>query len=76
MLDAAVTFTIVAAAAAFVLWRVVLPAGLRARLRRAAGRDCVSESPASGCPGGCSGCAAAAPRARKAPRSGVEPGSI
>jgi hypothetical protein len=64
MVDAALTFVIVAAAALFVVWRVALPAGLRARLKRAAGRDCVADASASGCPGGCSGCALATPRAR------------
>lgn len=58
-LDAVLTYAIVAVATLFVLWRVVLPASLRARLKRAAGSDCATRAPAGGCAGGCAGCGAA-----------------
>jgi len=49
---------IVAAAFAWVVWTLLLPAAARDRLRRLAGRPA---APSKGCGGGCSGCGAAVP---------------
>lgn len=61
--DQAVTFAIVAVAAAYVVWRVLLPVQTKTRIRyRLAGKD-VPCAPLqdTGCVVGCAGCAAAAP---------------
>jgi hypothetical protein len=55
---------IVVAAFAWVAWTILLPASLRDRLRRLAGRPVPSQ--AGGC-GGCCGCDAAGPRQAKRP---------
>lgn len=65
LLDQIVTFTIVAAAAAFVLWRFMLPARLRLviRHRLSGGREpCAPQPEGGGCTVGCAGCSLAAPR--------------
>ncbi len=60
MTDAILTYSIVAIAAAFVLWRVILPARARSALRNSiAGEACPTET-GGGCAGGCSGCDLAA----------------
>ncbi|WP_042695443.1 hypothetical protein [Azospirillum sp. B506] len=51
---------IVAAAFAWVAWTILLPAGLRNRLRRLAGRP--EPIRTGGCGGGCCGCEAAGPK--------------
>ena len=66
MMESLVVGLIVAAAFAWVAWTILLPASLRNRLRRLAGRPVPSQ--AGGCGGGCCGCdAAALPRPAKRP---------
>jgi hypothetical protein len=63
MFDALLAYAIVAVAAAFVLWRVVLPSRARAALKRAGGGAACGTEDAGAC-GGCSGCPAAKPARR------------
>ncbi|WP_434621806.1 hypothetical protein [Azospirillum sp. B2RO_4] len=60
MMESILVGTIVAAAFAWVAWTILLPASLRNRLRRLAGRP-VPPQGAGGC-GGCCGCDAATPK--------------
>lgn len=67
MLQAVVAYGIVACAAAFVVWRILLPARARLALRRLAGvapADCAAGGDEGGCPGGCAGCSSAKPAKR------------
>ena len=76
MLDAIVTYAIVAIASGFVVWRFFLPVRSRLRLKHAiAGTTapCEPLAETQGCAGGCSGCALASrhePRREAAARSG------
>ncbi|QCG90732.1 hypothetical protein [Azospirillum sp. TSH100] len=63
MMENVIVGLIVAAAFAWVTWTMLLPAGLRNRLRRLAGRPVPSRT--GGCSGVCRGCEAAGPRAVK-----------
>lgn len=59
MMESLIVGLIVAAAFAWVAWTILLPASLRNRLRRLAGRPVPAQ--AGGC-GGCCGCDAAPPK--------------
>ncbi|MCC0030127.1 MAG: hypothetical protein H6891_07670 [Brucellaceae bacterium] len=64
VLDYAVTFAIVLAAALYVVWRIFLPVHVRTKIRhRLAGREapCAPAAEQTGCAVGCSGCALAGP---------------
>lgn len=63
MMESLIVGLIVAAAFAWVTWTILLPASLRNRLRRLAGRPVPSQ--AGGCGGGCCGCDAALPLLKK-----------
>lgn len=71
LLDQASVFIIVAVAAAYVVWRVLLPVQLKTKIRyRLAGQKEPCAPQDDGCAGGCAGCAVAAPRVRPvAPRT-------
>ncbi len=59
MIDTILTYAIVAVAAVFVVWKIILPVRARTKLRYAlAGRDapCAPDAAESGCAGGCPGC--------------------
>ncbi|CAO3425690.1 hypothetical protein [Azospirillum endophyticum] len=60
MMESLIVGLIVVAAFAWVAWTILLPAGLRNRLRRLAGRPAPAQ--AGGCAGGCCGCEAAGPK--------------
>lgn len=60
MMESLIIGLIVAAAFVWVAWTILLPAGLRNRLRRLTGRPVPSR--AAGCGGGCCGCDAATPK--------------
>ncbi|KAA0595251.1 hypothetical protein J2848_003548 [Azospirillum lipoferum] len=60
MTESFIVGLIVVVAFAWVAWTILLPAGLRNRLRRLAGRP-VPSQPGGGC-GGCCGCEAAGPK--------------
>ena len=60
MMESLIVGLIVAAAFAWVAWTILLPAYLRNRLRRLAGRPVPSQ--AGGCSRGCCGCDAATPK--------------
>ena len=60
LLDAVLTYMIVFAAAAFVLWRIFLPVRFKTVLvHRLSGRKepCATQAEEKGCAVGCSGCA-------------------
>jgi multidrug resistance efflux pump len=68
MFDAILTYLIVALAAAFVIWKILLPVRVRTTLRaRLAGDQvpCAPDAETAGCEGGCPGCGLAKPAARK-----------
>ncbi|OCW57523.1 hypothetical protein [Hoeflea olei] len=68
MLDAIVTFGLVAAAAVYVAWRLFLSRKAKQRIRGLLNgqAECCPADEASGqCPGGCSGCDHAAPAPRQ-----------
>ncbi len=59
MVDAILTYLIVAAAAAFAMWKLVLPVRMRTVLRYAlVGKSapCEPQAQTEGCAGGCPGC--------------------
>jgi hypothetical protein len=65
MIDAIVTYAVVACAATFVAWRFFLPARLKLRIRHGlAGTKapCAPEPESGQCGVGCSGCSLASPR--------------
>jgi hypothetical protein len=66
LLDQAAVAVIVAVAAAYVVWRVLLPVQVKTKIRyRLAGQKEPCAPQDDGCAGGCAGCAVAAPRVRQ-----------
>ncbi|MCC2099436.1 MAG: hypothetical protein KDJ29_21270 [Hyphomicrobiales bacterium] len=68
MVEAILTYLIVAMAAAFVIWKIFLPVRTRTILRAVmSGQQapCDPDADTAGCSGGCSGCTLAQPAARK-----------
>lgn len=67
MVENFLVYLIVAVAAAFVVWRVLLPTRAKAALRRAtggAGETCYDGQEGGACSGGCSGCGLSKPQKR------------
>ncbi|MBC7280931.1 hypothetical protein [Hoeflea sp.] len=67
MMDAILTYSLVALAALYVLRKLILPATVRRRISHGlSGRTtpCISDQQAGQCPAGCSGCTLGMPRKR------------
>ena len=62
MIDAIVTFSLVACAALYVVWKLLLPTSIKRRVGLGRPGPCPAGTRTSQCPSGCPGCALGSPR--------------
>ncbi|WP_152599546.1 hypothetical protein [Hoeflea sp. BAL378] len=62
MIDAIITYSLVASAALYVVWKLLLPASVKRWIGHGRPGPCPAGSRSSQCPSGCSGCTLGSPR--------------